>query len=359
MQDTKLARSVAWILLTISAVLSAIAPARVWAQDASPVAPAQPAGISSPSSLALPRVNSIQLIDQPSDDGRAFLLLFELAGGDEQTRVNAEVLIITDGKEEWRACQYRPLRFDSLATVADSPEFFGWSAGRPGAVQQYPPEARILTVDRYIIPDGKGEFEPAELVTGQEYTVRLVVRQGDAEQRFAAGAATLREALFHMAKMNNLIFCVVFAIIIMVFIFAARRNPNLFIRRIQGLEAVDEAIGRATEMGKPVLHINGLDPLSTLATLAAVNILGRIARARGQLRQHAACAVLRPGGDDGQPGSGAQRLSGSRAARRLPRGQHLLPHRPAVQLYGLAPAASWCARSRRRSSCWAITTPKR
>jgi hypothetical protein len=41
---------------------------------------------------------------------------------------------------------------------------------------------------------------------------------------------------------------------------------------------VDEAIGRATEMGKPVLHINGLDPLSTLSTLAAVNILGRIAR---------------------------------------------------------------------------------
>ena len=43
-------------------------------------------------------------------------------------------------------------------------------------------------------------------------------------------------------------------------------------------EAVDEAIGRATEMGRPVLHLNGLDPLSTLSTIAAVNILGRIAK---------------------------------------------------------------------------------
>ncbi len=41
---------------------------------------------------------------------------------------------------------------------------------------------------------------------------------------------------------------------------------------------MDEAIGRATEMGKPVLQVNGLDPLSTLSTIAAVNILGRIAR---------------------------------------------------------------------------------
>jgi hypothetical protein len=226
----------------------------------------------------VPRVDSIQLIDRPSDDGTAFLLLFELSGGDEQTRVNAEVLIVTDNKQEWHACQYRPLRFDSLATVADSPEFFGWSAGRTGATHKYPPEARLLTVDRYIIPSANGEFEPADLVTGQEYAVRLVVRQGEVEQRFDAGKATLREALFQQAKLNNLIFCVVFALIIMGFIFAARLNPNLFIRRIQGLEAVDEAIGRATEMGKPVLHLNGLDPLSTLATLAAVNILGRIAK---------------------------------------------------------------------------------
>jgi hypothetical protein len=67
-------------------------------------------------------------------------------------------------------------------------------------------------------------------------------------------------------------------IIILVAITRARRNPNMFIRRISGLEAVDEAIGRATEMGKPVLYLNGMNDLSDLSTLAAINILGRVAR---------------------------------------------------------------------------------
>ena len=95
---------------------------------------------------------------------------------------------------------------------------------------------------------------------------------------FELGGGTPRVSLFNSSKWNNLIFAVVFAIIILIGIVIARRNPNIFIRRIQGLEAVDEAIGRATEMGKPVLYLCGLDPLSSLSTIAAVNILGQVAR---------------------------------------------------------------------------------
>jgi hypothetical protein len=312
-ENMKLTKPVAMILLALWAVLSASAPARVAAQDAAtgqvptlppaaaegvstpPTAPtAAPVGIPplTPLSAPVPQPTSIQLIDRPSDDGSALLLLFELPVADgehpaipggplvanELTRVNAEVLIDADGKQEWRECQFRPLRYDTLSTVADQPEYFGWGESREDATHKYPPQARVLVVDRYIIPGKDSEFETAELTIGQEYAVRLVVRQDSAEQRFDAGKAVLRQSLFNFAAMNNLVFCVVFALIILGFILAARKNPNLFIRRIQGLEAVDEAIGRATEMGKPVLHVNGLDPLSTLATLAAVNILGRIAR---------------------------------------------------------------------------------
>jgi hypothetical protein len=87
-----------------------------------------------------------------------------------------------------------------------------------------------------------------------------------------------RVNFFNGAYLNNLIFAVGFAVIILIAIMLARRNPNMFIRRISGLEAVDEAIGRATEMGKPVLYLCGLDSLATLSTLAAINILGRVAR---------------------------------------------------------------------------------
>jgi len=65
---------------------------------------------------------------------------------------------------------------------------------------------------------------------------------------------------------------------VLYFIARARRDPNLYIRKISGLDAVDEAIGRATEMGKPILYINGMDSLASLSTLAALNILGRVSR---------------------------------------------------------------------------------
>jgi len=213
----------------------------------------------------VPVPHNVVLMDRPNDDGSAALVVFSMAG-DEATRIGAEVLV--DG--QWQKCVLRPQRLDVLDRVGKSPAYFGWSPPNP--------DDRILTVDRYLTFDEHGELVTNDLAAGHTYSVRLVVHQGAAERSFAVGDVTLHEDWFSTASVNNLVFCVVFALIILGFILAARRNPRLFIRRIQGLEAVDEAIGRATEMGKPVLHINGLDSLATLSTIAAVNILGRIAR---------------------------------------------------------------------------------
>jgi len=62
------------------------------------------------------------------------------------------------------------------------------------------------------------------------------------------------------------------------FIQAAKAGRRLFIRPIAGLEAVDEAIGRATEMGRPILYIPGIQDMDDVQTLAAITILGRVAR---------------------------------------------------------------------------------
>ncbi len=65
--------------------------------------------------------------------------------------------------------------------------------------------------------------------------------------------------------------------LILYFIRRARTNPaSIFIRRIAGLEAVDDAVGRATEMGKPVLYIPGIGDMSMVATLASLSILRRV-----------------------------------------------------------------------------------
>ena len=48
------------------------------------------------------------------------------------------------------------------------------------------------------------------------------------------------------------------ALAVLVNIWRARRGKALYIRRIPGLDAIDEAIGRSTELGRPVTMIPGL-----------------------------------------------------------------------------------------------------
>jgi len=93
-----------------------------------------------------------------------------------------------------------------------------------------------------------------------------------------AASASAEPALFDLSKLTNLVFALVFTGTVLFMISYVRRHPDVFVRRIAGLEAVDEAIGRATEMGKPALFVHGLTGVSDVAVLASLSILSRIAR---------------------------------------------------------------------------------
>lgn len=82
---------------------------------------------------------------------------------------------------------------------------------------------------------------------------------------------------FDMSKLNNLIGVAVLVVFLAYFIYAARKK-DLFIRRIAGLNALDEAVGRATEMGKPVLYVHGLADVDDIQILASLSILGHVAK---------------------------------------------------------------------------------
>ena len=83
---------------------------------------------------------------------------------------------------------------------------------------------------------------------------------------------------FHTGKIPLFITMIAFSIAIGTSIYYARSGKEVFIRRIPGLEAVDEAIGRATEMGRSILYVLGLGSVDTAATIASMNILGQVAR---------------------------------------------------------------------------------
>ena len=61
----------------------------------------------------------------------------------------------------------------------------------------------------------------------------------------------------------------------------ARKGRMPYLRKLAGVEAIDEAVGRATELGKPVIFSPGIAGLSGeygAQTFAALEILGYVAR---------------------------------------------------------------------------------
>ncbi len=83
---------------------------------------------------------------------------------------------------------------------------------------------------------------------------------------------------FNTDRWMVLVFVIGFMAITVYMIGKARRGAKLFVRRLAGIEAVDEAIGRATEMGKPILYVLGLGSAAEIATIASFTILGRVAK---------------------------------------------------------------------------------
>jgi len=66
--------------------------------------------------------------------------------------------------------------------------------------------------------------------------------------------------------------------LILINIVRAQGGKDLYIRRIAGLNAIDEAVGRATEMGRPVLMVPGMsDPVNAI-TMQALNIFSYVTR---------------------------------------------------------------------------------
>lgn len=83
---------------------------------------------------------------------------------------------------------------------------------------------------------------------------------------------------FQTERFNGFLVFLVFSFFVILFITLSRRGRDLYIRRIAGLNAVDEAIGRATELGKKVLYIPGIMSLEENQTIASLAVLGHVAK---------------------------------------------------------------------------------
>jgi hypothetical protein len=73
-------------------------------------------------------------------------------------------------------------------------------------------------------------------------------------------------------------FVVILVVFILINIRRAGGGKDLYIRRIAGLNAIDEAVGRATEMGRPVLMVPGLSDTVNAVVVQALNIFSYVSR---------------------------------------------------------------------------------
>jgi hypothetical protein len=94
---------------------------------------------------------------------------------------------------------------------------------------------------------------------------------------------TLDVRWFNPDRLNLLVGLLLFISFLFVNRLRARSLAGIYIRPLPGLQALDEAIGRATEMGRPVLFLPGIGDMSEVGTLAAITISSRVARRVAEL----------------------------------------------------------------------------
>src|SRR5574341_284868 len=83
---------------------------------------------------------------------------------------------------------------------------------------------------------------------------------------------------FNSAQLPTFIAALVSIAIVLYTTYHRRSRENFKIREIAGLNAVEEAIGRATEMARPILYTPGWGgDIQRPTTIASLNILSHVA----------------------------------------------------------------------------------
>lgn len=93
-----------------------------------------------------------------------------------------------------------------------------------------------------------------------------------------AGPAYARETWFNTTRASVMAFVVVYFLLVLYYMQLAQSGRKPFVRRLAGIDAIEEAIGRATEMGRPVLYVPGILDIDDIQTVAGLVILESVAR---------------------------------------------------------------------------------
>lgn len=126
---------------------------------------------------------------------------------------------------------------------------------------------------------GDQAFNDPGTTDGKPYYYRVAYRVGE-ETLYTSvvGPSVSRSNWLYKGRINALLLTVLMFSLVIAYISTARKGKTLYLRRIAGLAAIDEAIGRATEMGKKMLYVPGIMSIGDMQTIASLAILQHVAK---------------------------------------------------------------------------------
>ncbi|MGB8656866.1 MAG: DUF6754 domain-containing protein [Candidatus Zixiibacteriota bacterium] len=185
--------------------------------------------------------------DAPNDNGHAIMVRWKLSAD--------------DGAGKNNVLSYEILR-------SDNPDTGFVSRGVVAAgTNQYLDRGAREKEDKNYFPSHKNFY----------YKIKAKSAISLSESNVSAPAYAFGQ-WFHTGKTSIFISTFLFTLFVLVFIRHAKKGKELYVRPIAGIDAIDDAIGRATEMGRPILYILGMGSAGDLGTIASLTILSRVAK---------------------------------------------------------------------------------
>lgn len=121
-------------------------------------------------------------------------------------------------------------------------------------------------------------FLDNELTPNVQYRYRLLIpRPAMGDSIFFMAVAKPKEQWFYLNKLSYLLILLAVSIAVIYYVQKARKGKDYYIRRINGLDSIEESIGRATEKGKPILFVPGIGDLDDIQTISSLTILSHLA----------------------------------------------------------------------------------
>jgi hypothetical protein len=151
----------------------------------------------------------------------------------------------------------------------------------------------FVEVGNYTLEDedrenGSFTYQAEKNVRNQDYWIRVVAvgrddPDSDAEVPTSAPITTTSPVRPTRQWFNGkhfwlLVITTIVCGSVVVFVLMARQGRQLYIRKIAGLEAIEEAVGRATETGRGCLFIPGLQDINEIQTIAGLSLLSRVSK---------------------------------------------------------------------------------